>query len=425
MYIRKVEIKNIRSIKAFEMEFPDGKEAGWHVLIGNNGSGKSTILQSIAMGILGYVDVMRIDPKWESWIRQGENEASIFVQYKREDRPDLHEVTRDKNEYNLALNIVRSAKDNKAALNFDAKWTEGMPSHEGKRFSCGFGAVRRFIGKETKERDTDITPLTPFETLFKPEIILTSSLAWIKDLRLRSFENDDRSTKELELIQLIIGAGDLLPNGLVIDKITADGVFFRDASYASLPISELSDGVKSIVALLLEFLRLLTHQYGVDAIYQSMSQKGFIDCAGVVMVDEIDAHLHPTWQTRIGQWFTKYFPNIQFIVTTHSPLICRGCMDESGKVRGSIWRLAAPGSGEESVQLNDDDRDKLIYGNILDAYGTGAFGENVERTKKAQDLLKELARLDKLHTFGQITPEQDQQRLYLQKIFTTDVISDF
>ena len=44
---------------------------------------------------------------------------------------------------------------------------------------------------------------------------------------------------------------------------------------------------------------------------------------GVILIDEIDAHLHPAWQKRIGFWLKAHFPNIQFIVTTHSPFICQ------------------------------------------------------------------------------------------------------
>ena len=70
------------------------------------------------------------------------------------------------------------------------------------------------------------------------------------------------------------------------------------------------------------------------------------DCAsinqvpGVVIIDEIDAHLHVSWQRRIGSWLTSHFPNIQFIVTTHSPYICRSAD------LGALIRL--PGVDEEA-----------------------------------------------------------------------------
>lgn len=51
MYIRSLEIKNIRFIEHFEMTFPEGEEADWHVLIGDNGSEKSTIMKSMALAL--------------------------------------------------------------------------------------------------------------------------------------------------------------------------------------------------------------------------------------------------------------------------------------------------------------------------------------------------------------------------------------
>ena len=52
MYINKVTIDNIRSIEHLEMEFPNGAEAGWHVLLGANGAGKSTIVRAIAAALI-------------------------------------------------------------------------------------------------------------------------------------------------------------------------------------------------------------------------------------------------------------------------------------------------------------------------------------------------------------------------------------
>jgi hypothetical protein len=47
----------------------------------------------------------------------------------------------------------------------------------------------------------------------------------------------------------------------------------------------------------------------------------------LVIIDEIDAHLHPTWQRRILTLLLQHFPNIQFFVTAHSPLVVGGCLD--------------------------------------------------------------------------------------------------
>ena len=108
--------------------------------------------------------------------------------------------------------------------------------------------------------------------------------------------------------------------------------------------------------------------FGHDKIFDPADPSKII-VPGVVLIDEIDAHLHPTWQRRIGFWFRKHFPNIQFIVTTHSPLIC-----QAAEV-GSVWHLPTPGSGEQLQQVTGDTLRRLIYGNVLEAYGTEVFGE--------------------------------------------------
>ena len=68
---------------------------------------------------------------------------------------------------------------------------------------------------------------------------------------------------------------------------------------------------------------------------------------GVAAIDEIDAHLHPAWQQRIGDWFVEHFPETQFFVTTHSPIICRAAR------RGSVWLLPVPGSDEQPRRIKD------------------------------------------------------------------------
>jgi hypothetical protein len=419
MYIRKVEIKNIRSIADFSMEFPEGKEAGWHVLIGDNGAGKSTILQSMAMGLIGPGEVLRLNPTWESWVKKGQDQASIEIIYRREDKPDLPDPIRSRNEAHISLSVIRGGADEPFFLE-KAKgiWHEGGVSHKGKRFSCGFGPFRRFTGGDILA-DDQTTPLTPFETLFKPEVILTSSLTWIKDQYTRSFEKDKKAQEVLDILKNLIASGGLLPNQLKIDKITADGVFFKDADGVVLHITELSDGVKSILALTFELCRLLFDKYNIFEVNNYMLQNGVINVAGVVLIDEIDAHLHPTWQTRIGQWFTHYFPNLQFIVTTHSPLICRACE------KGSIWRLAAPGNDRISGEVTGEDKDKLIYGDVLDAYETDVFGAKITRGEEGREKQDEYRSLVYKENYGQkMSADEKKQLKHLKTIFHTDVALD-
>ena len=223
-----------------------------------------------------------------------------------------------------------------------------------------------------------------------------------------------------------INQSNLLPHQTQFKRIGSDKKpLFIDGNQYSISITELSDGYRSVLSMIFELIRQMIVVHGPQRVFSpSETGKPIIDIPGVVFIDEVDTHLHPTWQTRIGKWFTRYFPNIQFIVTTHSPLICRGCIDENGKIKGSVWQLAAPASGKESEKLTGTKLQRLIFGNILDAYSTEAFGGQIGRAQESTDLLKEYAKLDKLYAYNQITKEQNQRRLQLQKIFSTDAISD-
>ena len=110
-----------------------------------------------------------------------------------------------------------------------------------------------------------------------------------------------------------------------------------DGRGAQVAVEEMSDGYRSILSLTLELIRLMFSTFDTRAALDAINTTaGTIALPGVVAIDEIDAHLHPAWQQRIGDWFVEHFPETQFFVTTHSPIICRG--------RATRQRLAAAGA---------------------------------------------------------------------------------
>src|SRR5260370_15426615 len=63
--------------------------------------------------------------------------------------------------------------------------------------------------------------------------------------------------------------------------------------------------------------------YGGSNLFEKRGGRQIVDRPGVVLVDEIEAHLHPAWQRDIPEWLKIHFPNVQFLVTTHSPLVAQ------------------------------------------------------------------------------------------------------
>ena len=289
-------------------------------------------------------------------------------------------------------------------------------------FSAAFGPYRRFTGgNSTLENFYIRNPkIGAHLTAFKEEAALTESVVWLKDRLLRSSLSNAKIEDKniLEGIKHFVNQKDLLPEGFKLDDITADGPFFTIPQGGTVHLYELSEGIKSVTSLAFELLRLLLNTYPADAVFGNFLDKDptndYVPVKGVVLIDEIDVHLHPTWQARIGHWFTRCFPNLQFIVSTHSPIICRAA------VKGSVWRLPAPNSGQSPRRVEGSELQKLLYGDILDAFGTGIFGQSITRSAAGHQKLERLAALNIRYYRDEATSAEKTERQTLLELFPSD-----
>ena len=191
--------------------------------------------------------------------------------------------------------------------------------------------------------------------------------------------------------------------------MTSERVEILDGRGARVEIEDMSDGYRSILSLTLELIRLMFSIFSTDTALNAINPvAGTIALPGVVAIDEVDAHLHPAWQQRIGDWFVERFPETQFFVTTHSPIICRAAR------RGSVWLLPVPGSGERLRRIVGHDLDRLIDGDILDAYGTDLFGEDVTRSEQSKEKLERLARLNRKRLTIPLSPNEQRDLEWLR-----------
>jgi energy-coupling factor transporter ATP-binding protein EcfA2 len=446
MYIKRIEIRNIRSIEHFEMHFADGKEAGWHVLIGENGSGKSTIVRATALGLLDYADISAAGQVWDDWLntrigideigsidlgiaydfetgtRILQNRISFDRQYYGEKmRADLLEIIfRGRQSFTrqtyTATTINQNYQTTTTTVQYPPPTPTPSPPTQAMGFSAAYGPFRRFTGgSPEKDRLYLSNPkLGAHLSVFGEDVALSEALAYLRDMYVKQLDKKSDG-KTLAYIIKFVNHAQLLLNKTRIDKIDSDGVFFKDGNNNQIVAFQLSDGYRSVLSLTFELIRQLIRVFNADNVFRQIERGNMIiDLPGVVLIDEIDAHLHPDWQDSIGGWFTTYFPNIQFIVTTHSPLICRAAEN------GSIWRLATPGSGEKSKEVTGTARDRLIYGSISDAYGTQTFGKKAPISEAGNELLNELAELNIKSIMGQITPEEEVRMFDLQRILPTE-----
>ena len=163
-----------------------------------------------------------------------------------------------------------------------------------------------------------------------------------------------------------------------------------------LPLQELSDGYRTTAALVLDIVRHLHRTFGTLKIEQGADKEGpfwRVLHSGVVLIDEAENHLHVSWQQRIGFWLKRHFPNIQFLVTTHSPFICQAADP------GGLIRLPAPGEERSVERVSEDLYNTVVHGTLDDAVLTELFGLETPYSEPAERLREDVARLEaKLQT---------------------------
>lgn len=125
--------------------------------------------------------------------------------------------------------------------------------------------------------------------------------------------------------------------------------------HGEIPVSMLSDGARAVISLVadlaLRCVRLNPH----------LGEAAPVESRGIVMIDEVDLHLHPAWQQRIVGSLRAAFPQVQFVLTTHSPQVLSTVERKNIRVvsreSNGHWHASTPGAEvkglESSVALND------------------------------------------------------------------------
>lgn len=441
MYLESIHIKNIRSISEFKMTFKQ-PYSGWHVVIGDNGAGKSTFVKAVSLALIGESKAIYLRQDFKKWIRigsQAEDEIQIELGIRRDNKDVIYFNSKPPLNYKIGVKIIehKIPKTKNVSANLSVSPPDeklvaldsGHPKHyelggllKSGYFSAAFGPYRRFTGGNIEWESVSPYPTAEAHiSAFGEDVMLGECIKWLKKLRILSNEpaNNDRDKYKTLLDDFVtfFNYGEILPHNSKLKLITSQDILFSDGNSNEVSIMDLSDGYRSVLSMTFDLIRQLTIFFPNEDIFANV-RKGnyFIDLPGIVIIDEIDAHLHPSWQQEIGNTLTRLFPKIQFIVTTHSPLVCRAAE------KGSIWRLAAPGNENQSGEITGIEREQLIYGNILAAYATGEFGDKTERSDKSNELRKQLGLLNTLFAIApeKMTPEQIKERLKLQQTLPTD-----
>ena len=330
MYISKIKLENVR---CFEEETIDLGDSHLSLLVsGNNGTGKSSILRSIAMGLCDEASaggLLRELPG--DFIQDGKENASIEIEFTKENGEKWFILTELKLYEKLNFERVhqRYYKDEVDKNDKGEDWQD-FPWE--RIFIAGYGAGLRTDGTEDYDQyfsgDAVYSLFKYSQTLQNPE------LAW-RRLRSVTQDNDIRQQIDNDISEILHDILDLdnesnarlKPNGIFIVK-NKENKIISDYEENSTELNSVGDGFRALTTLILDLLSWQLLMQNKDYINEEpWTPLSLKNMQGIVIIDEIEKHLHPLLQRQIIAHLHSKFENIQFILSTHSPLCVSGTAD--------------------------------------------------------------------------------------------------
>ena len=342
IYFQSLELENVRCFGErliLELTDEERRLAQWTLLLGDNGVGKTTLLQCLA------------------WMRP------VPALTTEEGKPDTIEPALSSEENEVLSSLLRVGSmvrlELKATLSLGKRLGDATQkirpietgicligrngqlqqrelttnSFSGKRLNLNFldppifayGAARHMGSANLDRRDLS----DPLASLFSSEPELRDAEEILLNFDYHAAKRGGRSYKQrLQKVKELLAT--ILPDvkdarGIKIlgPKVLGkpeepSGVRF-ETPYGVVPLTGLSLGYQTTLAWTIDLATRLYERYPDSA-------NPLADPA-IVLVDEIDLHLHPRWQRQIMEYLTQHFPRTQFIATAHSPLMVQAAMD--------------------------------------------------------------------------------------------------
>lgn len=325
MYVKALRIENLRCFEeaSAEFQYPGGPGSGAvphpnvNLLLGNNGAGKTTALKALALASLAPSLAQSSGFLPYKLVRNGASFANVKSELvlHPQDAAGIPRAGYRTVAANLAINRVGDSEvlqtSDIDATSFARMFETETPAF----FVVGYGATRRVEesssynpGDQLKRRGLRYLRVAG---LFESHIGLTPMATWLPDLEKK---NKGRFTQITHLLAR------LLPEGASFSgkrykapKSREFGEYLFSIGGVEAPFGALSDGYRAYIGWI------------TDLLYHVLRgcPSGFklVESRGLVLVDEVDLHLHPSWQRSVVSTLAKALPNIQFVFSTHSPLV--------------------------------------------------------------------------------------------------------
>jgi hypothetical protein len=342
--IERIEIRDFKSIETLSIKFPipQSEDQAWLMLLGENATGKSSILQAVALALMGQAHANSLGLDARSFLRHNAKNPEGSV--------EIHLTN---------LNSPVRMKFGKDIAGFQITPTKP------KVLLLGYGATRLLPRPGLGESDQN--KYIRIKNLFDPTAPLNDADTWLSDktkVPQDKFEEVAGGLREALLLPLNVEPD--REHGYV------EFVYPNDR----MRLAELSDGYQSVIAMVADIAFCVFEKWG-----------SIKDAEAIVLLDEIEVHLHPRWKMTIVERLRRCFPRLSFIVTTHDPLCLRGLR----KNEIMVLRRDAAGAISPLTDIPDLDgfrADQLLTSPLFDLVTTRGPQTEKDRARYAELLEK-------------------------------------
>ena len=327
-YFLSLSLENVRCFgekQTLDLSDGNGKPARWTVILGVNGTGKTTILQSLVgfekvplpvssaeLGRRGSrIRMLALSQETQdTFSRSGEPEVNWWVKVAASQT--LTASPSQVAKYHLFMTIRGSFP----SFRYFGGYTSVSPP-----WCCGYGAGRRMGAAAL----SDSGPDDAIASLFSDKADLRNPEEWLLQLDYAAVKPSDiQEQQRVRLAQVEELLLSILPEIEEIRLTNSGGTHpivraeFK-TPYGWVPLRQLGYGYQTLITWVTDLANRMMERYPNSP--NPLAEPAF------VAVDEIDLHLHPQWQRKLMDFLTQRFPNTQFVVTAHSPLVAQAAAD--------------------------------------------------------------------------------------------------
>ncbi len=372
MFLKRIAIHQIRSIDHVALDFTRESGAGpaatrqRTVLIGQTACGKSTALRAIALALAGSGALESLLGGAASWVRNGQMEGHISALLATEKGAQIEVALTLKPGWSLRQTVSKNA----AGLQLlDA----ALKRSASRFFTLAYGVSRRPACLAARAADSGNPPaasdrLSGMASLFSPQAALAPFAPWAQGLEAAS----GKAASGKAALNVLLKA--LVPGVVLqgVDPKTHQALF--KTPDGSMPFEQLSEASQTLINWCADVLFRIHQTFGA-----SLSP---LKAPGVLLVDELDLHLHPLAQRAVLEALALALPNLQIIATSQSPMLAQQARE--GEL--VLLERAAPTRGA-TARVAQGDPSQLTLGQLMGPY----FGvETVDSARVAA--LRGLAR---------------------------------